>query len=345
MSNSTGVSIDSDVNSDLRILPKSLNLNGLVRKISSIRSNVTLVAGNNINFTQLSTDNDIVKIDAIVPEGSGGYPTTFVWNNGTTEGPTGSLTGVGINPVIFGAIPSASMSVSGIVTIGSQTFAGTKTFAKPIIGNLEGKATTAVTAEKVNKKLNLQINSGTTEGTDKFTFDGSAEKSLNIKAGSNITFASSEGTLTISATGGGGTGVYTAGEGLELVGTVFSHGITTTQSSVINTGRTYIQSIALDKFGHVTGISSATETGSGGPAGGNTGQLLIKNSDVDYDYKWRDETVTIVNSTDLPSVGDSEKLYVLKDENATYIWDANSESYSCVGNDYNEISVINGNCE
>lgn len=55
------------------------------------------------------------------------YPTTFTWTNGTTAGPTGSLTGSGMSTVSFGAIPSASATQSGVVTTGDQTFGGMKT--------------------------------------------------------------------------------------------------------------------------------------------------------------------------------------------------------------------------
>lgn len=55
------------------------------------------------------------------------YPTSFTWKNGTTSGPTGSLTGSGMNAVSFGAIPSASATQSGVVTTGDQTFSGIKT--------------------------------------------------------------------------------------------------------------------------------------------------------------------------------------------------------------------------
>lgn len=57
------------------------------------------------------------------------YPTTFTWTNGTTAGPTGSLTGnSGFSAVSFGAIPSASASQSGVVTAGEQHFGGIKHF-------------------------------------------------------------------------------------------------------------------------------------------------------------------------------------------------------------------------
>ena len=65
------------------------------------------------------------------------YPTAFTWSDGTTAGPTGSLTGT--SPTVsFGAIPSASASVSGVVNTTTQTFAGNKTFSGglTILGSL-----------------------------------------------------------------------------------------------------------------------------------------------------------------------------------------------------------------
>lgn len=64
----------------------------------------------------------------ITEAGDNYYPTTFTWANGTTAGPTGSLTGVGMSAVSFNAIPVASTTQSGVVTTGDQSFAGEKTF-------------------------------------------------------------------------------------------------------------------------------------------------------------------------------------------------------------------------
>lgn len=63
------------------------------------------------------------------------YPTKFTWTNGTTAGPTGSLTVSGASAVSFGAIPAASTSQSGVVTTGAQTFSGEKTFNGGIVTN------------------------------------------------------------------------------------------------------------------------------------------------------------------------------------------------------------------
>ena len=66
-----------------------------------------------------------------------------------------------------------------------------------------------------------------------------------------------------TTTSGDITGV-TAGNALTGGGTsgavTINHEDTSSQSSVNNSGRTYIQDITLDTYGHVTGISSATET-------------------------------------------------------------------------------------
>lgn len=59
---------------------------------------------------------------------------------------------------------------------------------------------TAANASKVANSLTLKINSGTTEGTNQYIYNGSSAKSLNIKAGSNVTLTASSGALTISST-------------------------------------------------------------------------------------------------------------------------------------------------
>lgn len=81
------------------------------------------------------------------------------------------------------------------------------------------------------------------------------------------------GTTPITFTQVASTAVYTAGSGIGLTGTQFSvsagagliqengglaHSDTSTQTSVNNSGNTFIQDITLDGFGHITGITSST---------------------------------------------------------------------------------------
>ena len=68
------------------------------------------------------------------------------------------------------------------------------------------------------------------------------------------------GTVTSVGIANGG-GLSISGSPITSSGSItISHADTSTQESSSNSGRTYIQSITLDGYGHVTGISTATET-------------------------------------------------------------------------------------
>lgn len=68
------------------------------------------------------------------------------------------------------------------------------------------------------------------------------------------------GTLTVEGSNGlTGSGTFTANDSDSPTITI-SHADTSSQASVNNSGRTYIQDIFLDTYGHITGITSATET-------------------------------------------------------------------------------------
>lgn len=98
---------------------------------------------------------------------------------------------------------------SGVITLGSNTItpltSASSLNAAKLTGtasvNTTGKATTAGTADKVANKLTLKVKTGTTEGTDLYTFDGSGAKTLDIKQGSNITLTAVAGQLTIAGVG------------------------------------------------------------------------------------------------------------------------------------------------
>ena len=81
-----------------------------------------------------------------------------------------------------------------------------------------------------------------------------------IVGGTNVTVTENDVANTLTVNSSFTNTTYSDGAGLDLVGTVFSHTDTSTQASINNSGRTYIQDVTLDTYGHVTGLVSATET-------------------------------------------------------------------------------------
>jgi hypothetical protein len=98
-----------------------------------------------------------------------------------------------------------------------------------------------------------------------------------ITSSGTLTITNTAPDQTVSLTGSGATSVsgtypsftisstdtnttYTAGSGLGLSGTQFSHADTSSQGSVDNSGATVIQDVTLDGFGHVTALGSKTLT-------------------------------------------------------------------------------------
>ncbi|MGB2046173.1 MAG: tail fiber domain-containing protein, partial [Porticoccaceae bacterium] len=125
-------------------------------------------------------------------------------------------------------------------------------------------ATETVTNTNTNQLTTFQVEDG--DGTEVTISHGKEWKFVEA-GGINInwtdTSTGSDGdpfdlsfNVSTSITAGGG---LTGGGALSSNRTI-SHADTSSQGSVNNSGRTYIQDITLDTYGHITGITSATET-------------------------------------------------------------------------------------
>jgi hypothetical protein len=111
----------------------------------------------------------------------------------------------------------------------------------------------------------------TNDGTTFYNIPISSEYdnfNFNVQVGATSQEVSDGGTVTF-AQGGGLTVGISADDTI-----TYTHADTSSQASVDNSGRTYIQDITLDTYGHITGITSATETVT-------DTQLATKEADID----------------------------------------------------------------
>ena len=143
-----------------------------------------------------------------------------------------------------GTISSTDTNTTYSVGDGGLTQKNFTTTLKSKLDGIESGATADQSASEIS-------------GLEEFVED---QIGANIIGGTNVSvsYNDSTGQTTLSSTDTNTT--YSAGGGLGLSGTTFSHTDTSSQASVNNSGRTYIQDITLDTYGHITAISSATET-------------------------------------------------------------------------------------
>lgn len=241
---------------------------------------VELTAGNNITLTPDAT-NDKITIAATNTN------TTYTFKGGTNQftvtPSNGTAQTVSVTPSIANNVTGSDLTANTIILGNGNS--GVKKSGKTIVTTLGSDDTTLPTSKAVKAAIDalpepmifkgtlgkdgtitsLPAADASNEGyTYKVITDGKyAQQSAKIgdvfiSNGSSWNLIPSgdepSGTVTNIATGTGLTGGPITSSG------TISHADTSSQASVSNSGRTYIQSITLDGMGHVTGISSATET-------------------------------------------------------------------------------------
>ena len=195
---------------------------------------------------------------------SPGHGSTFTVVDSITSSATGHITAVNTKTITLPA-DNNTIPNNGILYLASGTgLSGSGSFTADQAGN------TSVTFANTDKgsTQNIWKNIG-------FGASGSSgTKTANIN---NDTLYLLQGG-GISITDGGGDIIY------------ISHTDTSGQSSINNSGRTYIQDITLDGYGHITSISSATETvtdttysaGTGMSLSGTTFNCTVTDTNTTY---------------------------------------------------------------
>lgn len=241
---------------------------------------VELTAGNNITLTPDAT-NDKITIAATDTN------TTYTFKGGTNQftvtPSNGTAQTVSVTPSIANNVTGSDLTANTIILGNGNS--GVKKSGKTIVTTLGSDDTTLPTSKAVKAAIDAlpepMIFKGTlgTNGTiTSLPTAAASNEGYTYKVITAGTYASQyaktgdvfisngsswnlipsgdepSGTVTNIATGTGLTGGPITSSG------TISHADTSSQASVSNSGRTYIQSITLDGMGHVTGITSATET-------------------------------------------------------------------------------------
>lgn len=200
------------------------------------------------------------------------YGGTFEAVTSVTTNATGHVTAIDVSTVTIPASDNTDVdvSVANLITrlgeISENVTIGDASDVTVIIpGDLQVTGTTTTN------------NVETVSTSNGVIFEGNAadENELTLLAGTltsdrTITLPDATGTVALTSDISNNTIEIIAGNALTGGGTftlngaadtvTINHEDTSTQASVNNSGRTYIQDITLDDYGHITAIASATET-------------------------------------------------------------------------------------
>ena len=220
--------------------------------ISSTDTNTTYSVGDGGLTQNNFTDADHTKLNGI--EASA--------NVTDTANVVAALTaGTNVAIAANGTISSTDTNTTYSVGDGGLT---QKNFTSTLKTKLDGIETSAKDDQTITAGSGLS--GGGTGNVTLSHSDTSSQASVNGSGRTYIqditldTYGHVTGLATASETVVNTNTTYSAGSGLSLSGTTFSHSDTSSQGTSNNSGRTYIQDITLDTYGHVTGLATATET-------------------------------------------------------------------------------------
>ena len=198
-----------------------------------------------------SVNGDVESVSSSTPNqitvsgGTGADPSISAVTSAVVNGGTALATGDQIHDFVTS---QGYLDASGAVT----------SFTSNTGLSTNASATGAVTVTNTDRGSSQNIFKNFAVSGQSTIVADSNNDTLTVVAGSNITLTTNATTdsLQIDATNT----TYSAGSGLDLTGTVFSHSDTSSVGNLTPSSRTYVDGITFDTYGHVQSISTSTET-------------------------------------------------------------------------------------
>lgn len=218
--------------------------------ISAAGNGVLSVKANGINAAQLNVSGNGTTAQFLRADGDGSFTWATPTNTTYTAGTALTLTGTTFS-VTDNAIGATQLNVVGNGTTSQFLRSdgdGTFSWATPIDTN---------TTYTAGSGLVLQGTQFNHADTSSVTSVSSGVRTYVAAIGfdtyGHVTSVSTASEAVTDTT-------YTAGGGLSLSSTTFSHADTSSVSNVTAGSRTYVSALTFDTYGHVTAVSTATET-------------------------------------------------------------------------------------
>ena len=199
-------------------------------------------------------------IDAAVIGGNtaAAITATTINASGTITGDvTGDLTG-DVTGNVSGNAGTATV-LANSRNIGGVAFNGSANINLPGVNTAGNQDTSgnAATATSLATTRSIALG-GDLSGSA--NFNGTSDITISATIANNAVALGSDTTGDYVATISAGSGVSVSGSGSENSTVTVAHSDTSSLASTSNSGRTYIQNLTVDTFGHVTGVATATET-------------------------------------------------------------------------------------
>jgi len=211
------------------------------------------------------------NIDALVADTAdinGGTIDGAVIGGNATAAITGTtITGTSLNGPLTGDVNGDLSGNAGTATklatarnIGGVSFDGSASINLPGVNTAGNQDTTgnAATATSLANTRSIALG-GDLSGSA--NFNGSADISINATIANDSVALGTNTTGNYAASVAAGNGISVTGSAGEGTSFTVAHAATNPNTSGMNnSGRTYIQDITVDSFGHVTAVATATET-------------------------------------------------------------------------------------